>query len=304
MFSGKVSWRVHTFYFLLFVLFSLLLGCSQNNQKHEDVQLRAYRLIDDNNVDQAILLLIDEIKSRNAQAPNHKDNTYSTKELKVTLASAYMKKAGISIKEIAVSFQLAKNINSFRAFNENEISKDEANASKNLKNISTLFATCLRLAQAILIIPHVADQNIIYLKQATKVISSCPNLDPEDYIYSAIIKIILVRSMLESENHGDISPKIEKQNKVCVTNLSDFRDYLTGMTPILSSAYQDVAKAIPDRSEEMKSNINKITVLSDNLKTANFASIVVSSLQNESLNPLYVFLGIGNEIRSCVENEN
>lgn len=282
---------------------TLLAGCAKSsNQKVESTQLRAYRLIDDNRTDDAISLLSAEIETKDNNSINGLDESKEATDLRVTLASAYAKKSGISIHEIAHAFEMGKQISSFNA-QSSQISSEKVEPNENdrkLKDIASLLASQLKVIQTIAIIPKVQNEKLNYLAQAVRILNNTPNLGPADLIYSALLKIILVRTMLDSDEFKSILPKVVKENHQCVAKLNDFRDHLTRASQILLSGYEDLGKAMPEKKEEVMNSSKTIVDLTASVASINAAGIVLYSLSNSSsFDSIYTALGIGSHIVNC-----
>lgn len=291
---------------LVLISASLLFGCgkSDHNQSEENVQLRAYRLIDANKVDDAISLLSAEIDSRDQNAQNGIDESKETTDLRVTLASAYAKKSGIRIFEIAKAFEMGKKISSFK-LQEFSSKADSSNnpSDKALRDISKLLMAHLKMIQTLSIIPQISQEKADFLLQAVRVLNSSNNLEPADLIYSAILKVILVRTMLESDSLKFVMPKVVKENNQCVANLTEFRDHLTRASKILLSGYEDIGKAMPEKKKEVENASKAIVELTTNVASVNAAGVVLHSLNTSSLDSIYNSIGVGSQVVDCESNE-
>ncbi|MBC7419857.1 MAG: hypothetical protein H7328_03930 [Bdellovibrio sp.] len=278
-----------------------LVGCGKSrNQDEEGVQLRAYRLIDDDRVDDAISLLTAEIGNRDEAANDGADLSQETTDLRVTLASAYAKKSGIRIYEIANAFQMGKQISNYKI--QSTDFDPESNGEK-LNGLSVLLITQLKMMQTISIVPKIAQEKTKYLEIAIRILNSAPNLSPADLVYSAILKVILVRTMLESAELKSFMPKVVKENGQCVARFTEFRDHLTRASKVLLSGYEDVAKAMPEKKEEIMKTAVTIVDLTSSVASLNAAGIVLNSFNTNSLEHIYKSLGVGSQIISCETND-
>lgn len=283
-------------YFLILVL--LIYGCSQSKPKSEEsTLLRSYRLIDSDKEDEAIGLLSHELQVRDSQAPEGTDQSAEATQLRVTLASAYAKKAGLTIREIARAYDLARSLASFKISKENLVNPTEND--QKVTDLSNLVLQEIRLIQTITVIPKVEQDQQLYLYQSIRILNSISNLSPADLIYSVIVKVVYVRTLLESNQIKAILPKIVKENNQCVAKLSEFRNYLQKATKILLSAYDNLATALPEKKEEILNSSRSLVELSSNLGTLNSAGVLVFGLNQNKLNDLYRAFGVSSQDITC-----
>lgn len=282
------------FAFIAFVI----VGCGgSKHQQSESVLLRSYRLIDSGQPDDAIALLHDEIDARDAKAANGQDQSGETNELRVTLASAYAQKAGITIREIAESYQLGKKIAQVK-FKD----IDASYRSEGDRKVTTMLNMVLihfRTIETVTIVPKVPSDRLRYLEQAVKVLDSTAQLGQADLLYAAILKLVTVRSMLESDNLKAVIPKSSDINKQCVANFSGFRDYLLRATKILISGLDNVMQAMPDKREELTRNSNDVSEVAAGLSSINAAAITIFSVDRSTLNEIYRIFGISSQEINC-----
>ena len=287
----------------LFFLSSILLfsACAPKTASQEEsTLLRSYRLIDDNKVDDAISLLTDA--TERLELENSLQNEEEIKDLKVTLASAYAKKAGITIKEIAKAADLAKKTTSFNIKKELIEKNTLIKISEQSQQMFNFFVTILRSTRVISIIPKIKAAKLDYLKQSIKILNSVPNLGPDDLVYSALIKIIYVRNFLDQSLLGKSITKLEKVNNQCVANFSIFRDHLLRATQTLSSAYGDVGKAMPKKKTEIVKGLATLDEMTKNLIQFKAAQVIVDNVMASSLENIFVELGFGSQNLSCEFN--
>ena len=282
----------------LLVLFLLVFGCSQSKPKSEEsTLLRSYRLIDSDKEDEAIGLLSHELQVRDSQAPEGTDQSVEATQLRVTLASAYAKKAGLTIREIARAYDMARSLASFKISKKSLVNPTEND--QKVTDLSNLVLEEVRLIQTITVIPKVDQDQQQFLYQAVRILNSTPNLSPADLIYSVIVKVVYVRTLLESDQIKALLPKIVKENNQCVAKLSEFRNYLQKATKILLSAYDNLAAALPEKKEEIVNSSRSLVELSTNLGTLNSAGVFIFGLNQNKLNDLYRIFGVSSQDITC-----
>jgi hypothetical protein len=279
----------------------LFFGCGgKENHQEESTLLRSYRLIDNDKADDAISLLSDEIDQRDNASADGLDTSAETTELRVTLASAYAKKAGITIHEISQSYVLAKKISDIKL--QNDFENFQTENDRKITDISKLLLGQIKIAQTLTVIPKVNSENIVYLHQAVKILDSAPNLTTADLVYSSILKIVLVRSMIESDSLKSILPKASDINKDCVADFSNFKNYLLKTTKILLGSFDDLIKALPEKSSDIVKTIADIKELSENIASVNAAGIVIYNVNRSTLNSLYRFFNVSPQEITCGAN--
>ena len=293
---------------LLFIYISLttvLFSCgskSDSNRDNESVELQSYRLIDSNQEDSAIVLLTDKIAElrfaklkRELSDPEKKQ----LNQLKVILASAYAKKAGITIREMVVTYQIGKQFSNLSsAFSSGQI-EIKTSQDKALQSIIDIYLGQIKIFQAISAIPKVEKNNIIFIEQAVKVLQSTSNLSPGDYVYSAFIKLILARSYLESENMVNIVPKVEKNEKECIAHFDRFRQYLIKTSSVLLGCIDDLKHALPNQASDFDRVAKGITDVSTQLVALGYANHVIQEIEIQSLGSLYKAMGLSRPAVEC-----
>lgn len=291
--------------FVLLAFMLMLMGCQSKNsqQQDESVVLHSYRLIDENRTDEAIVLLTDEINklSKNTSEAN---NSAEMIELKITLASAYAKKAGLTVREMAKAIKQSQQIANINTMTTTSTSAEYAKNEKILHDFSELLLTYFKSFQIISVIPKIEPAKIVYLSQAVKIISSISDLSPADLIYSAVLKVVLVRTLLESNEIKQIIPVITKENNECVAKVGEFRDYLVRASKILISGLEDLTKALPDKKDEYMRSAHDIVEFSTHLSEINSAGLVINKLQPNALNQIHSLLGIGSQEINCDSVQN
>ena len=147
------------------ILVFLIYGCSQSKPKSEEsTLLRSYRLIDSDKEDEAIGLLSHELQVRDSQAAEGTDQSSEATQLRVTLASAYAKKAGLTIREIARAYDMARSLASFKIDKQSVVNPTEND--QKVADLSNLVLQEIRLIQTITIIPKVEQDQQLYLYQS------------------------------------------------------------------------------------------------------------------------------------------
>jgi hypothetical protein len=275
--------------FLLLALFSLLTGCDNKEKKHNrnDVLLESYRLIDEDREDEAIGLLDSRIEEFSDDSPENLE----LKNLKVTLASAYAKKAGISIREIGASFSKIKNIADLKTENF-QTSNATNGVDKNLSQFSNIILDTFKFVNTFSALPKVSQEKMPYLTHAVKILNSTNGLDYTDRIYSALLKIILVKSMFESPELHSILPYATKENETCVVKTFEFSEYLLRTSRILLSAVKDLEQSYPDKKGQFSAQGKKITEWTESLVSINATSVVLSQFAMGQLETVYRFFAV------------
>jgi hypothetical protein len=231
------------------------LGCTSKKQPEESIQTRAYRLIDQGQVEQAIILLSEEIESRDKSHQPKGDHSEETDSLRVTLASAYFKLSGLEMKDILKSVVEGNRVNQLKP---PILSKNPDIDPKVGEGLDLIFRQIFEFYKSIQwfsVLPAVGDEKIEFLKHATKILNTVQSKKPEDLIFKAIIKVVILNSSLTSPRVGLAAPHMIKENGKCVAQIENMKTHLIGFSEDVLSILTDLIQAIPERKDEFAANV-------------------------------------------------
>lgn len=344
--SGKnqiIFLNIHQIGLMSIFVLLLILGCgkTQSDKINGNLQMRAYRLIDDNQIDDAISLLSHEIDKRDEAAPGGFDDSPETSKLRVTMASAYAKKAGVQIFEIAKSLKILLEISSYKIYKphqsltgakpskekpatspdhgdsnesghvfqspvhsgpiENKILKgiQFKNASRDYFDFLESFLEYFKFLQMTLVLPKVTQENYIYLYQSIKILNSAPNLSPGDFVYSAFLKAIQFRTIIESEEFKKNLPYLVKEENQCIAMFGKFGENSSRAIKMLLSGLNDLEKAMPEKKEELRKSSEELTQVMSRLDVMNSEGIIINNFQSSSFLFMFKSLGFGSLENNC-----
>lgn len=284
----------------------LMVACGKSNKvSNETPLLRSYRLIDENRTDDAINYLTSQIDERDAVAPSGQDDSPDTTRLRVALASAYGKKAGVDVHAMAKAFQAGKSIASVKAVKFDKI--DEAKASNQdhqLEALAVWIVESLKGVEVVEVIPKIEADKIMYLQQAIRILNSTPKLLPGDLVYSALLKVIYVRAEFEVSELKTVLPTVHQENGQCIAKVSDFRDYLVRASKLLLSAYDDLGNAMPTKKAQFQKDSQVIVDLTTSIASVTAATDILDTVSLDTMNRIYKSLGLASQNISCGANES
>lgn len=275
-------------------MLSFCIGCGRENKAQDETPLlHAYRLIDENRTDEAISLLSDELTKISQTGSNDDRTQAEITELRVTLASAYAKKAGISIKEIAKSMDLGQKIakTDFEV-NDNIIIIGSPKGDQSLKEIIHLFAYYLKLVKNLSVIPQVEESNVVYLTRALKVLDGTQNLKSADLLYTIILELVYFKTILSSKELSDSAPRVVVKKGQCVVDVFKFKQLLEKLSKVILSGYENLAKLFPANEKKYESDAKSIVSALDTISTASSSGYLVYNESLFSIDTIYVLLGL------------
>jgi hypothetical protein len=236
----------------------LIVGCEAKKTPEESVQTQAYRMIDHGQVDQAIELLSGEIRARDENHQPDGDHSEDTESLRVTLASAYFKMAGLEMKDVLRSVTEGSRINQLKPslFSKNPDIDPKQGAF--LDSIARNIFDFYKSVQWFSVLPVVGDDKIDILKYAVKILNTVRSKKPEDLIYKAIIKVIILNSSLTSRKFLAVLPPLVKEGAKCVAQCRDLKNYLLEFSDDVLSVMGDLVEALPERKDEFSVNVEII----------------------------------------------
>lgn len=237
--------KVTTFILISFIMGLTTTACGPQKNGTESILVRSYRLIDENRMDEAITLLTQEQK----QNPSEQVN--------VTLASAYAKKSGLSIREITKSFSQAQAIASV---DTSSLTESPNYFDQNIGQLGKLTTVNSQHFRFFSVVPKIEESKIIYLEYACKLLNSTQLTDPANHIYAAIIKIVLARSYLS----------LSKPQMSVVSSLDDFKKPLLKSSRFIASATGNFLAAMPEKQKEIAEFQTQLNSLIDQLALTEF----------------------------------
>ena len=279
------------------------LGCSQKKaEQKENVQLSAYRLIDENRSDEAISLLTGEIETRDSSSPTGFASDSETKDLRVTLASAYARKAGISIFEIARSFDLIKSLDSTPRLQLSELSGlggPTSQLEKQTVLVQDFVSNKIKILETLAVLPRVSLDKLDYLIYGVRVLQGVPNLNSSDLIYKSILNIVIARTYLDTEvTHKMTGGLVVQRNSICYYNFTGLYVHFLRVVEIILTTVQDLNVALPERRPEIARISDDLIKLNSNMNVWQSNLDLTQEITQASLESFSTALGFRLE-NSC-----
>lgn len=213
-------------YIISLSLLMVLLGCQDAKKDKRDAALEAYKLIDADRADEAIVSLEEALKSD----PSNYD-------YQVTLASAYAQKSGVRIADLPL---IVKKIKAY------EDKTDEKSLKKIIKNSKNehekkLFMMFLYIrkfqyfVQVFGVLPGLDKDQIVNLKQALRILDSVAELHDSERVLRMYYNVIYFKYILSHEfaDTGRLFPES------CTMNLNVLAQSMKKILNIVNSYVND-----------------------------------------------------------------
>ncbi len=263
------------FIFLIILIFLLntITSCklNSNENKQSSSRLTAYKLIDTDHADDAILMLEDELENN--------DQTFIERsESLFTLSSAYASKAGIRIDtliplitELKQMFKIQKQLKESQ--NKIEEKRRQVSASTNqtlgtdsdliMESFSLLLTEQTLSLKIFSQVPIIQSQSLPYLTHSVRLLEELITYNPlpQYGIYKVILQTILLKSKIV-EFQSD--PEIEKKMSSCTLDIfktSELIDIISENTIAIYSAL-----SISNPSSREKNDISIINIIKSSQK--------------------------------------
>ena len=267
-----------TSFLILTSVFSLVLamGCASKRSELQDSDmLRAKRLIDNQQTDEAIELL-EQKQEQDSVDP----------EYRVTLASAYAHKAGFRIQTLTgvlnTSTQLKRiNEQSGGAFGLEptyNTGDTQNRALQRIRFMSKILAASSNYFQLVATIPTIPEEKIIFLKKSLKIMNdSRVTWRASDITYRLLLEIIYFKYSFSTQFLEQLMEPTLKSKETCTFDLQAMSDATISLGKQLIDILGDYALIYPqnkeqilDRSQELSDTITNIAT---NLQIADGAEI-------------------------------
>jgi hypothetical protein len=275
---------------IILLLGGVILGCQTKNQdRKDDVALRAYRLIDDQRTDEAIELLETELREDS-----------SNKDLKVTLASAYAHKGGIKIQKLASVVgnvdTLNKSKRTFIDIGKQKTMSEQTNAT--VMNASTMLLNLAQVFDAYAAIPVINRDQASYVRHAIMLLNEIKNSDlkPEDVLYRLVLEVVMLKHFIAENLLGDFAPPKNKKNE-CKLDLEKVNQNFVALGKLLLDIYNDIGFVRPKSATEMKKLSNDTSDAISNATIFFTSAAVLDDAAKTFLNESVVQSGFGKLIR-------
>lgn len=285
---------------LLTLLICAGFACGKKEKEPESPQTQAYRLIDQGQTEQAISLLTDEIKARDDRHQPDGDHSEETESLRMTLASAYLKMSGLVMKDILKSATEGSRVNQMQPVNLAILPGVDGEIGTKLAENSNLILEGYKRLQWASILPLVGAEQIEYLKYGLKIVESVRNKKPEDWLYSAIMKIVVLNSNFVPKVVSGAEARLIKIDSNCVVNIRDIKNNLIATSDQVIGILEDLLKALPARKDEYEALLNDVVSAKNTLLEIKEDSYSIASIQEAlSLSLLFVSLGQALDTKAC-----
>jgi hypothetical protein len=244
---------------LFFVSLAAVLssGCARDNKKKEDdVILSAYRLIDADRDDEAIVLLEGKLdKGENAQ-------------YQAVLASAYAHKAGIKVQKLIPAVKLAGKIpDVVKPKAEKKKTKEGAETDLLAEQGSSILMMSSVFLEVFKAIPSVTADGSVYLKHAIYLLDGLGNRQHKrDAVYRAVLNIVLLKRTITEEFVAKIASGKKSGN--CSVDVSHLNATLASVGSILVDIFTDVAYVDGKQKKAMLAAIDQTTAAVTSLSQA------------------------------------
>lgn len=251
---------IHLNLSVIFILSSILFtsACHPNRVtlSDESTLSKAYRLIDLQRTDEAIILL-------ESQKQNSTDNL----ELMNTLASAYAHKSGIRITTMIPLFLQSGRLKKLNIEFQKYQTKFKDNSKKPDQLRNYIFnLTYLKLfLESLDQIPRVSEDNVIYLRYSISLLNSMgERLRKKDRIYRAILETVYLKYLL-AEKSDLVTRMFQRSNCYGQYERNQVSLYLYEVSELMIDTFTDYSFFVKDKENEFLSASKEISQLSVNL---------------------------------------
>jgi hypothetical protein len=205
------------------------------------------------------------------------------------LASAYAKKAGISIRELARTVDLTQKISNLKGIDSKPVNFSETDAALNA--VSNLLLLQVKFIESIRALPFVTEPNLFLIDQAIRNIDQIEDNTPADLIYLAILKAIYSRSLFERVESANSDSFFTQRNGACTIQVNQLRTLLLEVSKPLAGAVEDLIKALPEKKSQLEETKLKIETLRVDITKLKDVSVVASEIDSTSIKQIYSFIG-------------
>jgi hypothetical protein len=229
----------------LFLISTLLFtfGCQKSNDSgSETATLKAYRLIDENRMDESIQLLQDEIQAKENRKEID-DEYYSYISI---MASAYAKKAGITMRTLVQSYNQIKT----SLARTDELIPKKKSADKNqrvIQDIEEQIRNYTKLSRILKIMPVIDDNSLVYLNYAIALLDKIPKPATADHMYRIILRVVAFTHLISNANINKVLPETSKTEEQCVVHLRKTNEYLLLVSKLYIKILDDLSLAFPSQ---------------------------------------------------------
>lgn len=276
--------------FMVAIAFLVFAGCGKKNaERRNDTVLQAYRLIDEQRLDEAIELLEQALS-----------NEPTNSEYKAVLASAYAGKAGIKIQKL---IPVLNQSDKFKELSSElpEISKEQsagARINAGALNIATLLGRFAGFFEAYASIPMVEKNQAIYLNQGIYLLNDIgKKIKPEDVLYRAVLEIVLLKHIIAEGLMGELIEPQTKDGQTCRLDVGKINDTVMSAGKLLIDIYYDIGFANPNLAYKMKNLAEQTSDSISNFTIATTAVTTLDEVSNIFLKETAIQIGFGKIIK-------
>lgn len=246
------SLRISRLILFAVLTIAMVTSCAPaKKDENESPVLKAYRLIDENRTDEAIVLLEEKL----AAEP---ENT----EYKTTLASAYAHKGGFKVQKLVPVVNQAEKLEKIGGRlpdlqKPNTLSGQADVTAMAVAMLLNRFARVFDLYESI---PLATRQQAVHLRYAISLLDELgPHLKSEDALYRAVLEVILLKHLLAETLVGEMVEPIEISAETCQLDLNHINKALVDIGKLLIDILNDFALANPGQAEEMKKRASDVS---------------------------------------------
>jgi len=234
----------------------LFLSCQKKSGREEGSVERAYKLIDADREEEAIVLLEEEY---------NKDP--KNKPIKVALASAYAKRAGITLEAFydLLNYKvfskplgesgLSSELNSSGLKTNSAYSRQGKTVNEATQSIAKIMGLALDAAKTFYYLPNIDPERRLDLYQAIYHMNTLEDKTKGEHLYLAILKILELKFVL----YNDILPSMFVQsNNKCRLDVESTKKGVHQLADILFSIIDNINGSHPIATQEIYKNKSAI----------------------------------------------
>lgn len=225
-------------------LFSACTPSAKEAQSETDqVKIRAYRLIDSQRADEAILVLEKQLEI-----------TPNSTELKTVLASAYAHSAGVRMHQflaVLSRFQNKSNeISSLKvSTSKKQLATEQRESEESLEKTLKILSQTQAIIQALNDLPTLSSADEVKLQYAIQILSELSvNISQEDALYRGLLRLVLVKSSLQRLTQTKMKVS-QATDGTCEIDTAEVSDNMNDFVVHMILLYQDLGLGQPKMKE-------------------------------------------------------
>jgi hypothetical protein len=261
--------------------------------------MQAYRLIDTARTDEAIALL-----EKNLETQPEDD------ELRLTLASAYARKAGFRIQTLIPVFLAVKSsADAFQAEEKNRKAVPSGEEESSIRSASTVFLQAKGLAEGFAYLPSIEENVIVYLDHAIHILEEVKKPSQSLALYRGVLRTLKLKFVMAryfarlkapspdgATGAAPESKRLDRSFTICGLNTEELDRLFQEIGRLSIEILKDHAIANPDQEianaahrQEIESALQQWSVvrrLADQPNSQPTTDVIQRCRQHESLKNL------------------